>query len=64
MSVAKAKESYELMLRDQEMRFEFDALFAPEARWMVAGGETTGEAIIIGVALRLERGTRMAFAIH
>ncbi len=52
------------MLCDQEMLFEFDALFAPEALRMEAGGETTGEAVIIDVALRQERGTSMAFAIH
>ncbi len=52
------------MLRDQEMLFEFEVLFARVVRRLLAGGEPTGEAVIMDVALRLERGTRTAFAIH
>ena len=33
-------------------------LVAPEAQRILAGGETTGQDVIIDVALRQERGTR------
>ncbi len=31
------------MLRGQYAKFGVDEFFAPEALWMVAGGETTGQ---------------------